>query len=182
VSYDEPPSDTSDLSFVQQKPPALTSNMDLSRSAELISATIHANPRCLKSATETSPSFLCRQSLFNKKMLLFDFWSPSGPPLAHLQIVIKCGSPEDPHTLIRVLMEQPVEVLPGCVSPAIVTILTNKEPVVRGSDSSGNTHLIHSFFVSVVLIQQHSPFISPRTCHVDHSKIKLLTDTILRND
>jgi hypothetical protein len=48
-----------------------------------------------------------------------------------------------------------IEALLGCVSPTIVTILTNKEPVVRGSDSSGNTYLIHSFFVSVVLIQQH---------------------------
>jgi hypothetical protein len=47
-----------------------------------------------------------------------------------------------------------VEVLPGCVSPATVTILTNKEPVVRGSNSSHTTHLIQSFFVSVVLIQQ----------------------------
>jgi hypothetical protein len=45
-----------------------------------------------------------------------------------------------------------VEVLLGCVSLTIVTILTNKEPVVRDSNSSHTTHTIHSFFVFVVLI------------------------------
>jgi glycerol-3-phosphate responsive antiterminator len=40
-----------------------------------------------------------------------------------------------------------VEILPGYVSPAMVTILTNKEPVVRGSDCSRTTHFIHSFRV-----------------------------------
>ena len=43
------------------------------------------------------------------------------------------------------------------------TYLTNKEPVVRGSDSSHTVHLIHSFFMSVVLIQQQviEPLLAP---------------------